>query len=125
MNMNMNMKKWLLVLLVNLVLSVTAFATINVNTANQKELESVKGIGPAKAKAILDYRAKHGPFKTVGDLDKVKGIGKKTLDEIRPQVAVSGPNTPPAASSKTRTRAHTKSKTATVPNPMAPAGAAH
>lgn len=123
----MNMKKWLLVLLANLVLSITAFATINVNTANQKELEAVKGIGPAKAKAILDYRAKHGPFKSIDDLDKVKGIGKKTLDEIRPQVAVSGPNTPPAASStaRARARAHSKSKTTSVPNPMAPAAGSH
>jgi competence protein ComEA len=121
----MHMKKWLLVLFANLVLSAAAFATINVNTANQKELEVVKGIGPAKAKAILDYRTKHGPFKSVDELDKVKGIGKKTLDEIRPQVAVSGPNTPPAAPSKAHPRARTQSKAKTVPNPMAPSRAAH
>lgn len=121
----MNMKKWLLVLLANLILSVAAFATINVNTADQKELESVKGIGPAKAKAILDYRAKHGPFKSVSDLDNVKGIGKKTLDEIRSQVAVSGPNKPPAVTSKTHSHTRSKSKPTTVTNPMAPTSATH
>jgi competence protein ComEA len=95
----------LLLWLVMMMLSVgTALAAINVNTANQKELESIKGIGPAKAKAIMDYRSKNGPFKSIEDLDKVKGVGKKTLAEIRPQVTLSGPSTPPAATVKSRAR---------------------
>lgn len=99
----------LLLWLVAMMLSVgTALAAINVNTANQKELESIKGIGPVKAKAILDYRSKNGPFKSVDDLDKVKGIGKKTLAEIRPQVTLTGPSTPPAATAKSRARPATQ-----------------
>ena len=98
----------LLLWLVAMMLSVgTALAAINVNTANQKELESIKGIGPAKAKAIPDYRRQTGPFKSVDDLDKVKGIGKKTLAEIRPQVTLTGPSTPPApAKSRARPATH-------------------
>lgn len=97
------MKKLLLLLAAFLLSVGTALAAINVNTANQKELESIKGIGPVKAKAIIDYRAKNGPFKSIDDLDKVKGIGKKTLAEIRPQVSLSGPSTPPAATAKAQT----------------------
>lgn len=74
-----------------------AFAAVNINTASQAELEGLNGIGPVKAKAIVDYRQKNGPFKSVDDLKKVNGIGDKTLDGIRKEVAVSGASTPPAA----------------------------
>ena len=73
-----------------------AFAAVNVNTASQAELEALNGIGPAKAKAILDYRQKNGPFKSVDDLKKVNGIGDKTLESIRKDVSLSGATTLPA-----------------------------
>ncbi len=56
--------------------SLSALAAVNVNTATQEQLESLNGIGPAKAKAIIDYRQKNGGFKTLEDLDKVPGIGE-------------------------------------------------
>jgi comEA protein len=61
---------------------------ININTATQAELESLTGIGPTKAKAIIDYRSQNGPFVTVDDLDKVKGIGPATLAKIRDRITV-------------------------------------
>jgi competence protein ComEA len=67
-----------------------AAAPIDVNTATQAQLEGLKGIGPAKAKTIIEYRTKNGPFKSVDDLEKVKGIGKKTLDGFRADVTVGG-----------------------------------
>ena len=70
------MKKLLLVLVACFALAINAFAAVNINTASQAELESIKGIGPAKSKAIIDYRTKNGAFKTVDDLDNVKGFGK-------------------------------------------------
>ncbi|HET9578656.1 MAG TPA: ComEA family DNA-binding protein [Usitatibacter sp.] len=70
-----------------------AFAAVNVNTADRKELETLKEIGPVKAQAIVDYRAQHGPFRSLADLDKVPGIGKATLAAIRNEVTISGPDT--------------------------------
>jgi len=61
---------------------------VNVNTASAAELTSVKGIGEAKSQAIVDYREKHGPFKSVDDLKAVSGIGDKLLEQLRPQVTV-------------------------------------
>lgn len=60
----------------------------NLNTATAAELEAVPGIGPATARAILEYRSKHGPFKRVDDLTAVSGIGPKTLEKLRPYLTV-------------------------------------
>lgn len=85
------MKRFLLTVLASFFLMAgSAFAVVDLNTANQAQLESIKGIGPSKAKAIMDYRAKNGPFKSVDDLDKVKGFGKKTIDKMRAEVTVGG-----------------------------------
>ncbi|MHA0855741.1 ComEA family DNA-binding protein [Paenibacillus sp. CMAA1364] len=59
---------------------------INVNTANKTELSTLPGIGDKKAQAILDYRNEKGPFRTISDLEKVKGIGVKMLEKIAPLV---------------------------------------
>lgn len=59
---------------------------VNVNTAGLTELTDLPGIGEAKAKAILEYRNQHGPFKSVADLDKVKGIGPKMLEKMKPYI---------------------------------------
>ena len=61
---------------------------VNLNTASATELADLKGIGNAKAQAIVEYRDKNGPFKTVDDLRHVKGIGDKMLGKLRPQVTV-------------------------------------
>jgi competence protein ComEA len=68
-------------------------AAVNVNTATQEQLESLNGIGPAKAKAIIDYRNKNGAFKTVEDLDKVPGIGAGVLGKIKGDVTLTGSTT--------------------------------
>lgn len=73
-----------------------AFAAVNINTATQDELDSVKGIGPGKAKAIIDYRTKNGPFKSVEDLKGVKGFGEKSLAKLKGDLTVSGASTVPA-----------------------------
>ena len=99
------MKKLLVVLFTILSLSLVGFsssalAAINLNTATKSELESIKGIGPAKADAIIAYRAKT-PFKSVDNLDNVKGFGKKSIDKIRSEVTVSGGTKSAPAETKT------------------------
>ena len=65
-----------------------AGAKVNLNTADEAALKSLKGIGEKKAKTIIEYREKNGPFKTVDDLTKVKGIGDKQLGKLKDQVTV-------------------------------------
>lgn len=61
---------------------------INVNEAGIDRLMELPGIGEAKAKAIIAYRERHGKFKSVSDLTKVKGIGPKILEKMRSKVAL-------------------------------------
>ncbi len=63
-------------------------ALVNVNTASESELETLSGVGPVTAAAIIQYRTEHGPFASVDDLMDVSGIGPATLEELRPQVTV-------------------------------------
>lgn len=60
-----------------------AWSAVNINTATQSELEAVKGLGPAKAKAIIAYREKNGAFKSVDDLNNVKGFGKASIQKMQ------------------------------------------
>lgn len=61
---------------------------VNVNRATEEELQTLPGIGPAKAAAIIRDREENGPFKTVDDLTRVSGIGEKTLENMRENVTV-------------------------------------
>lgn len=82
------MKKLLLGIVLSAVTAMSAYAAVNLNTATQAELEAVKGIGPSKAKAIIDYRTKTGGFKSVDDLAKVKGFGKTSVEKLKGQFEV-------------------------------------
>jgi competence protein ComEA len=62
---------------------------VNVNTATAAQLDAgVKGIGPAMAQRIVDYRTAHGPYASLDELDNVKGIGVKTLEKLKPQLTL-------------------------------------
>jgi competence protein ComEA len=67
---------------------VPAFAAVNINTASQSELEAVKGLGPAKAKAIITYREAHGSFKSLDELDNVKGFGSASVEKLKGELSV-------------------------------------
>lgn len=73
-------------------LSGLAFAagTVDINSADVQTLQTLDGIGPSKAQAIVAYRQANGPFKSVEDFGKVKGIGDKTLEINRAKIALSG-----------------------------------
>jgi competence protein ComEA len=66
----------------------TAQNPVNINTATLEQLEEIPEIGATKAQAILDYRSQNGAFKSVDELDNVKGIGQKTLDKIKSYITV-------------------------------------
>ncbi|MBN1684131.1 MAG: helix-hairpin-helix domain-containing protein [Gammaproteobacteria bacterium] len=55
---------------------------VDINKADEGTLQQVKGIGPKRARAIVEYRTAHGPFKSIDDLKNVKGIGIKRLTKI-------------------------------------------
>lgn len=76
---------------------------VNLNTASARDLIELPGIGPTKAAAIVDYRAKHGPFRRVIDLRRVKGFGRKTVAKLRPSLTVDPPNPPPPPREEART----------------------
>ena len=77
------MKQLLLILL----LSVLAFASVDINNASLKQLTTLKGIGKKKAEAIVSYRNKYC-FKSIDELTKVKGIGRKILEKNRSTIEV-------------------------------------
>lgn len=61
---------------------------IDLNTAGVAELDLLPGVGEATARAIIEYRTKHGRFRSVEELDRVPGIGPAKLARIRPLVTV-------------------------------------
>jgi competence protein ComEA len=65
---------------------------VNLNAASPEELRLIPGVGPARVRNILAYRKAH-PFRTVDELARIKGIGRKTVRKWRVHLAVAGPST--------------------------------
>lgn len=74
-----------------------AATLININTADATLLDTLPGIGPSKAAAIIDYRTQHGPFARIEDIQNVSGIGPATYADIAPLITVgdTAPSGPP------------------------------
>ena len=66
---------------------------VNVNTASAEELSLLPGVGPSRARAIIELRQQRGGFKRVEDLLEVKGIGESSLAKLKPYLAVDGKST--------------------------------
>ncbi|MCG0583629.1 helix-hairpin-helix domain-containing protein, partial [Burkholderia cenocepacia] len=111
------MLKKLLMLFVALSLSLAAglAAAVEVNTADQAALESVKGLGPVKSKAIIDERTKNGPFKDADDLaNRVKGLGTKSVGHLEENgLTIGGASTPPKGVKLSKPAATTSATTST------------
>ncbi|QXE00486.1 ComEA family DNA-binding protein [Terribacillus sp. DMT04] len=61
---------------------------ININQADVKQLTEIKGVGEAKAQAIISYREENGPFTSIDQLTEVSGIGEKSLENMKDQVSL-------------------------------------
>jgi comEA protein len=61
---------------------------VNLNRASTDELRMLPGVGPVLAQRMVDWRKAHGRYRTVDDLQEVKGIGKKRMEQLRPLVMV-------------------------------------
>ncbi len=66
---------------------------VNINTATSAELQLLPGIGESRAKLILEERSRRGGFKSVDDLLAVKGIGEKSLENLKPYLVLDGKTT--------------------------------
>ena len=98
------LKKLLMLCFAFMVSIGAAFAAVDVNTADQAALESVKGLGPVKSKAIIDERTKNGPFKDADDLaNRVKGLGTKSVTNLEQNgLTIGGSSLPPTGKSATK-----------------------
>ncbi|OIN90064.1 hypothetical protein CO019_01940 [Candidatus Berkelbacteria bacterium CG_4_9_14_0_2_um_filter_42_30] len=61
---------------------------ININTATAAQLDSLPGIGPVYAGRIVEYRDSHGGFKSINEIENVKGIGPKTFEKFRDKITI-------------------------------------
>ncbi|AZR58895.1 ComEA family DNA-binding protein [Eikenella corrodens] len=81
------MKKFLFII-VSLLSFSWALAQVNINTATAQELQTLNGIGPSKAAAIVEYRNANGPFKSPEDIKNVRGIGNGIYQKISSEITV-------------------------------------
>ena len=61
---------------------------ININTADEKELQKIRGVGPVIASRIVEYRNSNGLFKSIDEIKKVRGIGEKTFEKMKDSITV-------------------------------------
>lgn len=102
------MTKILIAFLTALLMHGLAFAgtPVNINSADANALaNALKGIGPAKAQAIVDYRDEHGAFQDIDELVNVKGIGLRTVDQNREFILIGSATQPAVAPTKPATAA--------------------
>lgn len=96
------MKKLVLLSLFLLLTPYSAYAAlININTADEALLDTLPGIGPSKATAIIQYRTDHGPFARVEDIQNVSGIGPATYADIALLITVEGTAVPVTTTAST------------------------
>jgi len=84
----------------------SAFAIVNVNTAQQSELQKTHGLDRYKAKSIIEWRAQNGPIRSLDDLEKVPGLSPDVVAKVAPEVTFEGPAfkpSKPAEKSKKKT----------------------
>jgi competence protein ComEA len=78
---------------------------VNINTASLQELQLLPRVGPSLAQRIVEFREANGPFKTAEELLRVRGVGERTFELLKPYVTLSGATT---LTKKVRTPRKTK-----------------
>lgn len=63
-------------------------ALVNINSATEKELDTLPGVGPVIAGRIIEYRTKYGDFQSIEELAAVQGIGEKTVKKLEPLICI-------------------------------------
>ena len=71
-----------------IIISSTSDNKVNINTANLTELDSLSGIGPSKAEAIIKYREENGNFKTIEEIKNVTGIGEGLFEKFKENITI-------------------------------------
>ena len=89
-HLSASIRRFLFALLALWAFAAPAWALVDLNSADEQQLRTVKGIGPVKARAILAYRTKYGSFHSLSDLRKIKGFGAKTVARLAPGLSISG-----------------------------------
>ena len=82
-----------------------ALATVNVNTAQQSELQRVKGLDKVKAKAIIEWRAQNGSIDNFTELARVPGFTPDVIAKLKPELAFSGAAWTPSPKAKAEKKA--------------------
>jgi len=90
-----------------------AAALVNINTADQAALETLNGIGPSKAQAIISYRTQNGPFANIEDIMNVSGIGTATFNGIKDYITVGDTGTTQTTTTATTNNTQTQTETET------------
>ena len=87
------MLKNLVILLLSLFVSCALAAPVDINNASADNIaKALKGIGPSKAAAIVQFRIDNGPFKAIDELKYVKGVGQKIIDINRNDIIILSDN---------------------------------
>jgi competence protein ComEA len=106
----------MLIALLSALASSLAFATVNVNTAQQSELQRVKGLDKPKAKSIIEWRAANGSIDNFTELQQVPGFTPELIDRLKPQLSFSGDAyVPPTKAAKAAAAAKDRKGTAAAP----------
>lgn len=74
-----------------LLLALPAHSAVDLNSASVSQLQMLRGVGAVKARTIVVWRKRHGPFRCVDDLKQVPDFGEKLLNRLRPQLTVQAP----------------------------------
>ena len=96
-----------------IVLALALWAVTDLNSATEDEIATLPGIGPSKARAIVEYRAERGAIRTLEELDDVPGIGPATIANLRGLVSVNAVAAAPAQPADPTARAPIASATGT------------